>query len=172
MGRRTIVLVVMLAAVGVLALGAAPAMAQYPPEEGGLTLSTDSAAPGGTVDVSGSGFKAFSTVTLTITCPGEEADSLGTTTADSSGDISETVTLPSDLEDGTCTIKASGVAPDDSVHELTADITIDSTLVETGGPEEGGITAGALAGILAGIVVLAGAIVALARPRREEEVRS
>lgn len=61
--------------------------------------------PGDDVRIAGGGFKPGSEVILTIE---SEPVTLGTTKADSKGEIDETVTLPEDFPLGDHTVKASG----------------------------------------------------------------
>lgn len=94
---------------GVLLVTTAPAWAvTYPPSSGLLLLSTTTVAAGGTVTVSGSEYASASTGTITLhTAP----VTLGSFTADSSGDFTQTVTIPASTDPGTHTIEATGIAP-------------------------------------------------------------
>lgn len=107
---------------------AAPAMAvSY---GGEISTSTSTPRAGGSVDASGSGFKAVSKVKVTLTPfvrSGNVAGSsisLGTVTASSEGTASGSFKIPSSTTPGDYTMLMTGVAPDDSVLELSSTLTI------------------------------------------------
>lgn len=80
-----------------LAAGAAPSPAAavpdvYPPPPVGLQLSTALTSPGSTIQVTGEGCAAGSTVTVTLR--NSESVELGTTTANGQGSFSISVTIP------------------------------------------------------------------------------
>lgn len=83
----------------------ASASCGYPgPACGGLTTSSGSAPPGGTVTLSGHGYAPGATVTINI-CGLETI----TVTADGNGDFKTTITIPTNAVPGTtCVITATG----------------------------------------------------------------
>jgi hypothetical protein len=85
------------------------------------SVSEETVAPGGTITFSGGGFKANSTITITVYSTPVE---LGTSVTDSSGNFSVDVTLPSDLEPGTHRLEASGVDPSGNPLVVSQTITV------------------------------------------------
>ena len=79
----------------------------YPPPAVGVGVSASIVAPGGTVTVTGHGCAGGSTVDITLTAPAQATVSLGSTTADSSGAYSTTVTIPSNTRPGTYQLVAT-----------------------------------------------------------------
>lgn len=147
----------------VIALGALPAAAQYPPTAGALTVDRTSVASGGQVHVSASGYKPFSTVQIFI--GGQLVVSVQ---ADAQGNIDSTVTVPAGLAAGAQMIEAKGTDAADSPRTVTATVTVEAA--GTPAPGGGGLSTGAIAGIVAGAVVLLLIIIALARPRSRADV--
>jgi LPXTG-motif cell wall-anchored protein len=100
--RRAGIVVLVMAALG-LSL-AAPAFAQYPVPNPGITC-LEIVQAGGSASVSGTNWLQNSTVVLTF-----ESDPVvvGTPETDDEGSFSTTVTIPSDAEEGTHTITATG----------------------------------------------------------------
>jgi hypothetical protein len=111
------------------------AMAQY--GGSGLSVSSTTVEPGGSVALSGGGFAPNADVTITL-----ESDpvTLERTTADSSGFLEETVKIPSGTPPGTHTLKASGRAEGGGTQVLSTQI----VLRAAGGATAGGGGGGAL----------------------------
>ncbi len=83
--------------------------------------SEPSVAPGGSITVTDTGWKAGSTETLTLH---STPVTLGTTTAKDDGSISKTVTIPVDTTLGTHTISVSGTDPSGkaATHSVTIEV--------------------------------------------------
>jgi LPXTG-motif cell wall-anchored protein len=81
-------------------------------------LSTSTVAPGGTVTITAEGFEAGETVEATLHSTPIE---LGTTTADGDGNVTMTVTIPSDVEPGAHTVELRGLS---SGRTVTLPLTI------------------------------------------------
>ena len=97
-----ILAIVAISTIGVL--WATPAFA-YGPNAPGLGLTLSVVTPGASITISGSSFQPGETVTIVLhSFPA----TLGTTTADPSGNSSATVTIPSDTPPGNHTITATG----------------------------------------------------------------
>lgn len=110
--------------VGLIAVGVGPLAQVADASYGSATLSQSSAAPGGSLTVSGGGFAGNSTVTISIA---STPTVIGTTTANASGAFTVTVTIPSSISPGVHTISASGVDPAGAPLVLTASITVTSS---------------------------------------------
>lgn len=96
----------LIGAIALLVLGAAPAAAQY-----GFAVSPGTASPGGQVSVSGKGCSPGATVTITLTlqeAQRAEGDSVvvATLTADENGAFSGTFTVPADAVLGVYLVEA------------------------------------------------------------------
>ena len=76
--------------IGVLALAAPATAVDYPPMSGSLTVSSSTAAPGGTVSAAGAGCAADASVAFAV-----GGVSAGSPTADATGAFPGTVTIPS-----------------------------------------------------------------------------
>lgn len=109
-------LIVLAVVFGMMALGPA-ASAQtsgcggnYPPTTGNLQISVTVVGIPGQVTVSGSGFAANATILLTLQgpAPSTASTSLGSVTADPSGNFSKTVTIGAGIQPGSYQIVASG----------------------------------------------------------------
>ncbi|MGD0082178.1 MAG: hypothetical protein ABSD78_03135 [Acidimicrobiales bacterium] len=113
--------------VGSLALTGTAALAQsakaastcpYSTSCGGISTSSSSAPPGGTITLSGHGYKPGSTVTISV-CGIETI----TVTADSQGDFTTTITIPSSATPGTtCVITAVGTGANG--QSLTSSVSV------------------------------------------------
>jgi hypothetical protein len=114
--------------VGALTAGVASAAPGYPPSTGTLTVSTTTVAPGGTDTASGSGCSAGSAVTLSLVPGG----TVSTTTANLSGDFTDTVTIPSSTATGSYTLQATCIGPNGGTLSLSAAITVQTSLPFTG----------------------------------------
>lgn len=77
-----------------------PAPTQTPSPAAALTLATGSVAPGGTMEVSGRGFPANSTVQLGTGPQNSEYEIITTATTDDGGNFAERVTMPDYAEAG------------------------------------------------------------------------
>jgi LPXTG-motif cell wall-anchored protein len=130
----------LLLVIGVLTgfvVGAAPASAQqYPPGAFFLTLSDTTVVPGQTISFTGAVSPDATTVTLTFF---SVAQSLGSATPDDDGNISGSVTIPTDATLGTHTITAA----DDTGLEVSATVEVVSAQAAAGA---GAGAAGAAAG--------------------------
>jgi hypothetical protein len=97
---------------------ASPATCPYATSCGGITSSTGSAPPGGTVVISGHGYKPGSTVKINV-CGTETV----TVTANGSGEFTTTITIPSSATPGTtCVITAVGTAANG--QSLTSSVSV------------------------------------------------
>ena len=123
----------------------------YPIPCGGLTTSSGSAPPGGTVTLHGFGYAPGATVTLNI-CGLETI----TVTADSSGEFTTTITIPLNAVPGTtCVITATGKGASGQTLTTSVSILITSgTTVPT--QPTGEPWASQLYWLLAGTIGLAG----------------
>jgi hypothetical protein len=97
-----ILAIVVMSTIGVL--WATPAFA-YGPNAPVVSLSASTAPPGGSLTVTGSSFQPGEGITIVLhSLPA----TVGTTTADPSGNFSTTVTIPADTPLGSHTITATG----------------------------------------------------------------
>ena len=118
-----------------------------------IAVSSSTVAPGGTLTVSGSGFAPGEQVSITLF---STTVLLATTTADSSGAVTQAVTVPADLEVGQHHIELLGLTSGTRVRveiEVLAETTAPGTLPATG-RHSGGETAFSLALIVAGLVLV------------------
>ena len=124
---RTVVTLMGALALGVVGFaGVAGAQQSYPPA-GSCSLGVSSAVVSqretitvNTIDC-GAGYAPGDPVGLTFE---STPVSVGTATADSNGQFSAKVTIPSDAARGAHTIRSSGHRPDGSSLELTAKVTV------------------------------------------------
>jgi LPXTG-motif cell wall-anchored protein len=115
MVKRIVVL-----AVALVALMAAPAAAQqYPPGDNLITVSDTSPCPGQSVTISAQTFAAGGAVTVKI---GDAV--VGTPTADASGKVSVEATIPAGQQQGPVQVSATGPGADDS-PQLTVNAAVD-----------------------------------------------
>lgn len=91
---------------------------------GTLTLSKSTVAPGESLTASGSGYAAGASVTLELH---SAVVSLGTVAADSTGNFSKQVTVPSDATLGAHTVKSLGLAPNGGTLTLSSPLTVASS---------------------------------------------
>lgn len=119
------------AVAGFGSFGVSPALASpscsatgYPPSSCPLTLSASRVSPGGHVTAAASGYKAVSSVSLSLKCPASAATVLETVTTDSNGGFSSQLTIPSDTHPGRCSLTASGHSPTGAPRVLTAALTV------------------------------------------------
>jgi LPXTG-motif cell wall-anchored protein len=107
-------------AVALVALMAAPAMAQqYPPNENLVTVSDTTPCPGQAVTVTAQTFAAGGAVTVKL---GDTV--VGTPTADASGKVSLQVTIPAGQAQGTVQVSATGPGADDQ-PQLTVNAAVE-----------------------------------------------
>ena len=108
-----------------VAWGAAPAAAvQYPPSGNGLTVNKTNLAPGEALTLTGSGYTAGATITITIE---STPLVLGTTVADGTGAFTTTVSIPTTFAAGRHTVKATGEGAGGSTIVLSAAVTVASS---------------------------------------------
>jgi LPXTG-motif cell wall-anchored protein len=167
MAIRRLLVGAVLGAVASVALPAAAAVADptYPPSIGGLSVSASTVVAGGSVHVSGSGFKPGSEATVTVRIGGVVVNSF-TVTVGSGGDIAATVVLAAA---GTATIVVTGIDPSGATRVLTSVVLAasgSSGSASAGLPDTGASIGTPL--LLGGALVLggAGAILATRRRRR------
>jgi len=129
-------------------LWASPAFAYGP---NATTISTDTSTVGveGSLIVTGSGFKPGETVTLVLH---STPVTLGTTTADSQGSFSTTVTIPADTTPSNHTIIATGNTSGST--SSTSIVVVSATT--SGGTSNSGSSGGGLAFTGAHIAAMAG----------------
>lgn len=105
-------------------LTALPALAQYPPAAGCVTVSATAVAPAETITVSSADPDCWlpgSTVTLTFF---STPVVLGTTTVNADGAWSDQVTIPAGATPGPHTLRASGFAQDGSARVVDIALTV------------------------------------------------
>jgi hypothetical protein len=126
--------VIMMAAMAAVLLMALPALAQYPPESEGATVTVGQTTvqAGGTIPVTGDGFLPGSSVAISLHCPGRDAVPLGTATVNADGEFSTEVTIPADTPPGECILRVAGVDADGETVVLDTLITV--TAAATAGP--------------------------------------
>jgi hypothetical protein len=155
-------------AVAAIGLSAAPAAAQqYPPDEKSIAASDTTPCPGGATTITGQGFDAGSTVTLTL----DDTTTLGTPTVGADGTFGIEVTIPTTTATGQHTIKATGTgitaAITATVNVVPCEATTTTTMVPGGGlPRTGSGSTMPL--VRAGLVLAAigGVLLAIAAKRR------
>ncbi len=119
--RRAVALgIALVALVGGLFASAAHA-APYTPN-GRADISTSAPAPGGSIEVTGGGFKAGSTVQVVIY---SDPVNLGSARANAAGEVSLDVTIPASFAPGSQhTIQLQGIDPSGAVRVLSHEVTI------------------------------------------------
>lgn len=148
------------------------AQAQYPPGRGALEVSRSEVQPGETITVRGCGFRPSSSVNIDL-LPGPVR--LGSTTADVSGGIETTVTIPASTSAGRHTLEASGVDPAGAARVLSASITVvgadeESRAAGADLPSTGSSSSAPLTAAGVGLVLLGSIAVYAARRRRAQRV--
>ena len=147
----------LIAVVSVFGLALATPAFAYGPNAATVTTSTSSIAPGGSFTVQGSNFQPNATVTVTLH---SNPVTLGTTTANSSGDFSIVVTIPSDTVPGTHEVIATDTAGDSASTEIvvtgTVPVATSSGLAFTGADIAALSGVGAIALALGGMLILTG----------------
>jgi 5'-nucleotidase len=104
----------------VLVLGVSAAMASYS-GDGGITVTPSTVGGGNQVTIDSSGWKASSDVTITLH---STPVVLGTVTADASGNVHATETIPSGTAVGAHTIELTGTDPTGAPRDVTSQITV------------------------------------------------
>ncbi|HEX2192747.1 MAG TPA: hypothetical protein VHH09_06095, partial [Acidimicrobiales bacterium] len=105
-----------------LLLSPATAWSQgYPPASAELAVSASVVVPGGLVTVSGDGFAAGATITITFE---STPVVIGVVQADASGRFTTQVRVPVDAPPGVHTIRATGAAAGGGTRVLTARVTV------------------------------------------------
>jgi hypothetical protein len=92
--------------------------ADYPPTSGSLTVDSNTAAPGGTITAAGVGCAAEARVAFAVASAGA-----GSTTADTAGAFSGTLTIPSSVS-GVVEVTSTCPTPSGTMQVLGATITI------------------------------------------------
>lgn len=139
---------------------AAPALAQYPPAEAGLTCNLGAVEPGTEITCNAGGFAPNSDVGIFYLSAEQK---LATAKADGNGDIGLTVTIPRDSTLGTHRLEARGEDPDGNPHVLSFTLNVVRDLAKTGS----GISLGVVLGSVAAVAVGTGmAVVARRRKTR------
>lgn len=154
-------------------VGSSPAGAQtattcddqpsYAPGSGQLTIDDSTVAPGETVQVSGGGFAAGSTINIDLNPGGIR---LGTDTAGADCSFSATVTIPTSVLAGTYTIQASGTTPTGGALVLSAALTVGAEGVRGDLPDTGSNSSRPLTVAGIGLVLMGAAAVFTVRRRR------
>jgi hypothetical protein len=157
--KKVLVVLAVSGVATLLGLGAAGAV-DYPATSGGLAVSSSSVAPGGRVTISGGGFAPGAQVQITVA---STPTLLATVSADGSGSIQATVTIPSNLEPGTHTLSATGANPAGGTLVLTSTITV-SGLALTGS------NTGVLVGVALALLGAGVLLVVVTRRRRASNV--
>lgn len=158
---RGAVMAVAIALCAIVTVLSVPALASvtYAPA-GAPQLSTESPAPGGAVAMSGSGFRAGSSVRAVIF---SEPVVLGTVKADAAGVADVSVRIPSSFAPGsTHRLELQGVGADGEVHVLSQTVRLaggDGVLAYTGAAV---VPVLAVAGL---VLVGGGALIAVGRRR-------
>ncbi|MGI8578816.1 MAG: LPXTG cell wall anchor domain-containing protein [Nocardioidaceae bacterium] len=146
------------------AASAAPCTAgTYPPGQcQTIVLGQTVVSPGGSLNLAGTGFTAGETVTASFCGTGTV---LGTTTADAQGDVSVTVTIPSDTHLGQRHVCLTGVAGERAVGMVTV---VSSTSARGGGglPQTGSTLLAPLAGTGVGLLLIGTLLLVAVRRRR------
>jgi len=148
---------------GLMATAPASFGQAYPPPATGVGVSASIVSPGGSVTVTGHGCPASSTVDITLTAPAQATVSLGSTTADTTGAFSTTVTIPSDTRPGTYQL----VATCESVS-MSTQLIVRSAAAQGPLPTTGADVSGYLIGAL--ILIGGGTFVVLASRKRRRRV--
>ena len=120
------------------AVPTAPVVTKGPPDTN-LTLTTDqgditTVEPGQDLVVIGTGFAAFSTVTITLF---SDPTVLGSVVTDADGDFSAPVTIPANPSVGGHTVIASGVDPDGDTRAMKLEFDVPPFMPVTGSPVTG-----------------------------------
>ncbi|MBW8801510.1 MAG: IPT/TIG domain-containing protein [Streptomyces sp.] len=149
-----------IALAGLLALAAGTAGAAPYTNQPTVRASTTNPAVGGTLTLSGSGFGANDTLTITL----DTGDTLGTTTTDSSGAYSVTVTLPAGVS-GDHTIVVADEATDESAS-IAITIGSGSNPSGGGGVSNTGVAVMSIGGVGALLLVGGLSLMLLGKRRR------
>jgi LPXTG-motif cell wall-anchored protein len=142
-----------------------PSQPSYAPSRGTATVNTTTVAPGGTVTISGGGFRAGSTVVIHLVPGGTR---VGTATAGADCRFTATVTIPTGVLGTQFSLEASGVDPSGNALVVGATINVagaGGALPTTGSSSTQPLT---MAGI--GLVLIGAAAVVVVRRRRAQPV--
>ncbi|HET8590177.1 MAG TPA: hypothetical protein VFM01_11145 [Nakamurella sp.] len=132
--------------------------AQLPPSSGTLTMSSGAqatVAPGASLTLTGAGFASRARVTVAVYSSPQLLDHV---VATSTGQVTATVTLPTDLR-GHHTVTAVGDGPADTAHVLEAAVDVQPATSSTGSLAQTGFNAlewalGGLAMLVAGFALI------------------
>jgi uncharacterized surface anchored protein len=166
--KRIAVLAV--AAVGFMAVPAAAQ--QYPPETKTIAASDTTPCPGGPTTITGEGFDAGSTVTVTL----DGTTPLGTPTAGDDGTVSLEVTIPTTTATGQHTIEATGTgisaAITATLNVVSCEEAPTTTVVTPGGslPSTGSNSTMTLVRFGLALAAIGGVLLAVAAKRRRRAV--
>jgi LPXTG-motif cell wall-anchored protein len=156
------------AGVALVALATPAAAQQYPPPVNSFTVSDTTPTPGQTITATAQTFAAGASVTMTLT---SDPVVLATATADGSGVVSTSATIPADTTLGSHTLTAAGDAPDGSTLSLTVSLNVVPADGAGGGgtgnlPRTGDDSSIPLARIGLALAALGGVILAVSAKRR------
>jgi hypothetical protein len=177
MAKRLLIVVALtplLTAVLTALLTAAPAHGQdYPPgDDESITISDTTLVPGQTFTITATGFASGAETTATFF---SEPVVIARGTADGSGTVTLTATVPEDATLGTHTITVSGMGADGELLELSATVEVVAPGAGAGPDADAGADGDLprtgrntlpLTGIAAALLAIGGAIVLGARGRR------
>lgn len=126
-------LTVVLAGFAMLALAAAPALAQYPPAAPAVGVSDTVVTPGQPINVAGAGWLPNSEVTLTFF---SDPVVLGTAVVDGNGEFTAQVTIPAAATPGRHTLRTTGLGAGGQAR--TVDVALTVAAAPT--PDRAGVT--------------------------------
>lgn len=163
----------LLALVTLLALTAAPAGAQdYPPEAATCQVTVVTPVPGQTITVNCNGWMPNGEVEVLLL---SEPQLLEVIQTDADGELTEPVTIPSDVPPGDHTLRLSGRNAVDEPQTFDIALTVEAPEgadgADGGGPGLAATGAGSWPGVLLGVGLLAagGAAVYAARRRQAKQ---
>jgi hypothetical protein len=163
--RVTLRKLVVLAGLGVMALGSTARAQNYPVQTAPLAVSSTTTSPGGSVQISGSGFVPGTTVQLLLF---SSPVSLGTVQANGAGAITASVTIPANTPPGQHTLQAVGQAGSGGTLTLMAQIMVAGSGAQSSGLASTGAQIGLIAGVGVALVVAGFLITAGSRRRRRQ----
>lgn len=180
--RLATVLAVLITAFGTFLVAAVPASAaatcdisRFKNPDGSLdstgylqcfspSVSPTTVPPGGSVTFKGGGFKGDSKVQIQLVCGSANPVVVGTTTANSEGNVTVTVVIPANTPPGSCQIEAVGVDPNGNPLTVVLGITVTSTT--SGTLPRTGSNTGEYLGLAIALIALGSAAVWGARRER------
>ena len=156
------------AALLLLALPSAAYAQNYTTQTGNLGVSDPTPNAGQTITATGSGYGSNASVTITME---SQPVTLKTTTANASGQLSTTITIPSNTTPGTHTLRATGRSSDGGTLVLSASIVVSAAgqtgeLVRTGPGSAVGLTG------IGFLLAASGGLVAAVKSRRKSGAES